>query len=80
MSNNLVGNIYRQIIDEVIDSSRVDFEEGGVEEGVLEDLRKVRYVSSSLSLASRIANSINRSPSKSFRIVCSLHPKRCASL
>ncbi|KAJ4397270.1 transcription factor IIA subunit alpha [Gnomoniopsis smithogilvyi] len=40
MSNNLVGNIYRQIIDEVIDSSRVDFEEGGVEEGVLEDLRK----------------------------------------
>lgn len=47
MSNNLVGNIYRQIIDEVIDSSRVDFEEGGVEEGVLEDLRKVCAVSSS---------------------------------
>lgn len=42
MSNNQVGNIYRQIIDEVIESSRVDFEEGGVDEGVLEELRKVR--------------------------------------
>lgn len=41
MSNTLVGNIYRSIMDEVIDRSRVDFEEGGVEEGVLEDLRKV---------------------------------------
>ncbi|CAN8101107.1 unnamed protein product [Discula destructiva] len=40
MSNVLVGNIYRSIMDEVIESSRVDFEEGGVEEGVLEDLRK----------------------------------------
>lgn len=77
MSNNLVGNIYRQIIDEVIDSSRVDFEEGGVEEGVLEDLRKVRSVSSCLS---RIAHcvAINRSSPRSFRIVCSSHPKRCA--
>lgn len=43
MSNQLVGNIYRSIMDEVIDSSRVDFEEGGVEEGVLEDLRKVSF-------------------------------------
>lgn len=41
MSNALVGNIYRSIMDEVIDSSRVDFEEGGVDEAVLEDLRKV---------------------------------------
>lgn len=42
MSNATVGNIYQQIINEVIEASRVDFEEGGVEESVLEDLRKVR--------------------------------------
>lgn len=41
MSNATVGNIYQQIINEVIEASRVDFEEGGVEENVLEDLRKV---------------------------------------
>lgn len=42
MSNNTVGAIYRSIIEEVIESSRTDFEEGGVEESVLEDLRQVR--------------------------------------
>lgn len=68
MSNNLVGNIYRQIIDEVIDSSRVDFEEGGVEEGVLEDLRKVRLVCFLLHVAQRIP--INYPFRISFRIVC----------
>lgn len=45
MSNSTVGNIYRAIIEEVIESSRTDFEEGGVEEGVLEDLRQVRCLS-----------------------------------
>ncbi|KZZ92068.1 Transcription factor IIA, alpha/beta subunit [Moelleriella libera RCEF 2490] len=40
MSNSMVGNVYQTIIDEVINSSRVDFEESGVEESVLEDLRK----------------------------------------
>ncbi|KAL0935356.1 transcription factor tfiia complex subunit [Colletotrichum truncatum] len=40
MSNNAVGNVYSQIIDEVINSSRVDFEEGGVDENVLEELKK----------------------------------------
>ncbi|KAJ0297288.1 hypothetical protein COL516b_010868 [Colletotrichum fioriniae] len=40
MSNNAVGNVYSQIIDEVINSSRVDFEEGGVDESVLEELKK----------------------------------------
>jgi len=40
MSNNQVGTIYQQIIQDVIDSSRVDFEEGGIDEGVLEELKK----------------------------------------
>lgn len=42
MSNQAVGNVYQAIIDEVINSSRVDFEESGVEESVLEELRQVR--------------------------------------
>lgn len=41
MSNSQVGPVYQQIISDVIESSRVDFEEGGVEEGVLEELKKV---------------------------------------
>jgi len=41
MSNTAVGQVYQTIIDDVIQASRVDFEEGGVEEGVLEELRKV---------------------------------------
>ena len=41
MSNAHVGNVYQQIIADVVESSRVDFEEGGVEEGVLEELRLV---------------------------------------
>lgn len=72
MSNNLVGNIYRQIIDEVIDSSRVDFEEGGVEEGVLEDLRKVRCVC--------FPSPINCAIPTSLRIVCNVPPSRCGFL
>ncbi|KAK0124105.1 transcription factor IIA subunit alpha [Cadophora gregata] len=39
MSNTQVGNVYSQIITDVIDSSRVDFEEGGVDEHVLDELR-----------------------------------------
>lgn len=42
MSNTQVGNVYQQIIADVVDSSRVDFEEGGVDEAVLEELKKVR--------------------------------------
>ena len=41
MSNTAVGNVYQTIIDEVINSSRVDFEENGVEESVLDELRNV---------------------------------------
>ncbi|TQV98670.1 hypothetical protein V2A60_007618 [Cordyceps javanica] len=40
MSNQAVGNVYQAIIDEVINSSRVDFEESGVEESALEELRR----------------------------------------
>jgi transcription initiation factor TFIIA large subunit len=40
MSNNVVGNVYQQVIEEVINASRVDFEEGGVDESVLEELKK----------------------------------------
>ncbi|KAI0874908.1 transcription factor IIA, alpha/beta subunit [Hypoxylon argillaceum] len=40
MSNSQVGNIYQQIINDVIAASRVDFEEGGIDETVLEQLRK----------------------------------------
>lgn len=45
MSNTQVGSIYQQIISDVVESSRVDFEEGGVEEQVLEELRQVRPLS-----------------------------------
>lgn len=41
MSNPQVGTIYQQIIADVIDSSRVDFEEGGVDDHVLEELKTV---------------------------------------
>ncbi|RDA92920.1 hypothetical protein CP533_3890 [Ophiocordyceps camponoti-saundersi (nom. inval.)] len=40
MSNSAVGGVYQSIIEEVINSSRVDFEESGVDESVLEELRK----------------------------------------
>ncbi|PNP44783.1 hypothetical protein TGAMA5MH_03592 [Trichoderma gamsii] len=41
MSNQAVGSVYQTIIEEVINSSRVDFEESGVEEAVLEELRLI---------------------------------------
>ncbi|KAF4591998.1 Transcription factor IIA, alpha/beta subunit [Ophiocordyceps camponoti-floridani] len=40
MSNQAVGHVYQSIIEEVINSSRVDFEESGVDDSVLEELRK----------------------------------------
>ncbi|KAI0881217.1 transcription factor IIA, alpha/beta subunit [Annulohypoxylon maeteangense] len=40
MSNSQVGNVYSQIITDVLEASRVDFEEGGVDETVLEELKK----------------------------------------
>ncbi len=41
MSNTQVGNVYQQIIEDVIESSRVDFEEVGVDNTVLMQLREV---------------------------------------
>jgi hypothetical protein len=43
MSNLTVGNVYQQIIRDVIETSRVDFEEGGVDEGVLDELTRVSF-------------------------------------
>ncbi|KAK0734358.1 transcription factor IIA, alpha/beta subunit [Lasiosphaeria miniovina] len=40
MSNANVGSVYDHIIQEVINAVRVDFEENGVEDGVLDELRK----------------------------------------
>ncbi|GAP84297.1 putative transcription factor alpha beta subunit [Rosellinia necatrix] len=40
MSNTQVGGVYQQIINDVIAASRVDFEEGGIDETVLEQLKK----------------------------------------
>ncbi|EKD12083.1 transcription factor IIA [Drepanopeziza brunnea f. sp. 'multigermtubi' MB_m1] len=40
MSNTQVGNVYQTIINDVIESSSVDFEEGGVDDRVLEELRR----------------------------------------
>ena len=41
MSNQSVGTVYQQIIRDVVESSRVDFEEGGVDESVLDELARV---------------------------------------
>ena len=43
MSNAQVGTVYSQIIQEVIESSRVDVEEGGIDESVLDELRQVSH-------------------------------------
>ncbi|KAH8880076.1 transcription factor IIA, alpha/beta subunit [Thozetella sp. PMI_491] len=40
MSNTNVGSVYSQVINDVIEAVRVDFEESGVEESVLGDLTK----------------------------------------
>ena len=51
MSNAAVGHVYDTIIDEVVNAVRVDFEENGVDEGALEDLKKVRFSLNSPVLA-----------------------------
>lgn len=48
MSNAAVGNIYQQIIQDVIEASRVDLEENGVDEGILEELKQVSSFPSSV--------------------------------
>ncbi|KAK9387135.1 transcription factor IIA, alpha/beta subunit-domain-containing protein [Lipomyces mesembrius] len=39
MSNNIVGNAYRDIIEDVINSSRIDCEDSGVDETTLRELQ-----------------------------------------
>lgn len=50
MSNTAVGPVYDTIIAEVINAVRVDFEENGVDDSALEDLKKVRCSQSLPSL------------------------------
>lgn len=89
MSNNQVGTIYQQIIQDVIDSSRVDFEEGGIDEGVLEELKKVSasvFHCRSLVLlppalgsdVSSSALSRTRSPARDMR--CASAARECGSV
>lgn len=63
MSNNVVGSVYETIIQEVINSVRVDFEENGVDDGVLEDLKKVRILTrSNFFSPSPISKSMRAAP------------------
>ena len=39
----MVGTVYQQIMRDVVESSRVDFEEGGVDESVLDELTTVSH-------------------------------------
>lgn len=57
MSNHIVGEVYQTVIEEVINSSRVDFEENGVEESVLEELRKVSKRLSSFLVSTTLRRS-----------------------
>jgi transcription initiation factor TFIIA large subunit len=41
MSNANVGAVYQQVIRDVVESTRVDFDEAGVDESVLEELARV---------------------------------------
>jgi hypothetical protein len=56
MSNTSVGAVYAQIMADVIDSSRIDFEEMGVEESVLDELKKVSAQDTSHHYISYSAN------------------------
>lgn len=71
MSNQTVGAIYAQIITDVIDSSRVDFEEMGVDESVLEDLKKVSTMSESQSQA--ISCCYARVRTAPYSSICCIH-------
>jgi hypothetical protein len=44
MSNPSVGQVYAQIIRDVVETSRLDFEEGGVDESVLDELSTVGVI------------------------------------
>lgn len=68
MSNTAVGPVYETIIQEVINAVRVDFEENGVDDGVLEDLKRVRRsIPPSLSRCIHLFALHSRFPSLSTR-------------
>ncbi|CEJ04858.1 hypothetical protein RMCBS344292_18809 [Rhizopus microsporus] len=50
MSNAIVANVYRYVIDEVINQVRGDFEDMGIDESVLQELQRVRYHNYSINL------------------------------
>lgn len=68
MSNATVGAVYDHIISEVINAVRVDFEENGVDDGVLEELKKVRRTSFSRILTHHFPIIALQIPSISFSI------------
>ncbi len=49
MSNSQVGNIYQQIINDVLEASRGDFEEVGLDDSVMDELKTVSEDFHSLS-------------------------------
>lgn len=73
MSNNLVGTIYQQIINEVIEASRVDFEDQGVGEDVLDELRMVRFLPLFLVTNQTISSTFCLSIHTISKIVPNLH-------
>lgn len=64
MSNQAVGPLYQTIIEEVIAASRVDFEENGIEENVLEELRQVSRIVPCLSGVSNRARRCDAATSR----------------
>ena len=46
MSNQVLGTIYSSIIEDVVNASRPDFEECGIDESVMDTLREVRWLDS----------------------------------
>lgn len=41
MSNHVLGAVYSGIIEDVLNSSRVDFEENGIDDSALDVMREV---------------------------------------
>ncbi|KAF5846128.1 hypothetical protein GGP41_008594 [Bipolaris sorokiniana] len=41
MSNSVVGGVYQQIMEKVIQASQNDFEESGVDQSTLEEMKQV---------------------------------------
>ncbi len=71
MSNAAVGPVYDTIIAEVINAVRVDFEENGVDDGALEDLKKVRlYRSPSLSTSQPLSLAAFPPPCPAISYLC----------